>query len=62
MARTMKNTTMDTPSSTGTICRTLRPMYSARAYDLLSRLAPVAYAPPEKVTVLNASPPVGLAW
>jgi hypothetical protein len=37
-------------------------MYSARAYDLLSRLAPVAYAPPEKVTVLNASPPVGLAW
>lgn len=29
MARTMKNTTRDTPSSTGIICKILRPMYSA---------------------------------
>jgi hypothetical protein len=31
MARTMKNTTMDTPSNTGMTCNILRPMYSARA-------------------------------
>ncbi len=60
----MKNTTMDTPSSTGMICKTLRPMYSARAQDLLGYGAYRSYAPPppEKSTVLNASPPVGLAW
>jgi hypothetical protein len=61
MARTMKNTTMETPSSTGMIWRNLRPMYSARAYNLLKREA-APYAPPESETVLNASPPVGLAW
>jgi hypothetical protein len=32
MARTMKNTTMDTPSNTGMICKILRPTYSARAW------------------------------
>jgi hypothetical protein len=30
MARTMKNTTIDTPSSTGMICKILRPVYSTR--------------------------------
>jgi hypothetical protein len=28
----MKNTTMDTPSNTGMICKILRPTYSARAW------------------------------
>ena len=56
----MKNTTKDTPSSTGMICKILRPIYSARAYNLLRR-EPAPYWPPSE-TVLNASPPVGLAW
>jgi hypothetical protein len=32
MARTMKNTMIDTPSSTGIICKILRPMNSTRAH------------------------------
>src|SRR5215207_1210292 len=37
MARTIKNTTKDTPSSTGTICKNLRPTYSASSQTSVRR-------------------------
>src|ERR687897_447775 len=37
MARTIKNTTIDTPSSTGMICKILRPTYSARSQTSVRR-------------------------
>src|SRR5215217_7901980 len=44
MARTIKNTTIDTPSSTGTICKNLRPTYSARSQTSVRR-ASIAPSP-----------------
>src|SRR5215210_1220396 len=45
MARTIKNTTTDTPSSTGMICKILRPTYSARSQSSVRR-ANTAPSPP----------------
>src|SRR5918992_2521959 len=44
MARTIKNTTIDTPSSTGMICKNLRPTYSARSQTSVRR-ASIAPSP-----------------
>src|ERR671912_2145328 len=44
MARTIKKTTIDTPSSTGMICKNLRPTYSARSQTSVRR-ASIAPSP-----------------
>src|SRR5919107_5098497 len=51
MARTIKNTTIDTPSSTGMICKNLRPTYSARSQTSVRR---GSYAPSPSRALLAA--------